>query len=94
MKLLDQVRDVVRESIISYSTENATQKIRKVQGIPCLNNGEWLSESHCPLSPAFLPMAEPRANEKRKRQLKEESQLPFRQTIMIRMSIFQGRPIP
>jgi len=35
-------------------------------------------------------MAEQPANEKRRRQLKEESQLPFRQAIMIRMSIFQG----
>jgi len=32
MKLLDQVRDVVRESIISYSEENATQKICEVPG--------------------------------------------------------------
>jgi len=40
MKLLDQVRDVVRESIISYSIENATQKIWEIQGIPYLYNGE------------------------------------------------------
>ncbi len=51
MKLLDQVGYVIRKRIISYSTENATQKICKVQGIPCLNKIEGLSDSHCPYAP-------------------------------------------
>ena len=32
-KLLNQVLYVIRKSIISYSTENATQKIWEVQGV-------------------------------------------------------------
>ena len=37
MKLLDQVLYVIRKGIISYSAENATQKICEDQGIPCLS---------------------------------------------------------
>jgi len=37
---------VIRKRIISYSTENATQKICEDQGIPCLHKIERLSEGH------------------------------------------------
>jgi len=40
MKLLDQVLYVIRKRIISYSAENATQKIWEVQWIPCLDKIE------------------------------------------------------
>ena len=40
MKLFDQVRYVIRKGIISYSTENAIQKMWEAQGIPYLHKNE------------------------------------------------------
>jgi len=48
MRLLDQVLYVIQRSIISYSAENAIQKIYKVQGMPCLHKIDRLSDSHKP----------------------------------------------
>jgi len=65
----------IRKRIISYSSENATQKIWEVQGIPCLHTIGRLSDRS--LCPACLPVAKTPALEKRKRQLKKKPSTAF-----------------
>lgn len=73
--MFDKVLYVIRKRIISYSGENATQKIWKVQWIPCLDKIERLSYVRSPY-PRLSAYGRTTRPLKRKKAVKEKNLQP------------------